>query len=127
MVTDNEAGFALLETLVALAIVAIGLGSLMPIFAKAYQHTNAIELRTQALAIANSVMNENRSYGFARQVESEAERQGWTVNLVIAPANGQTFDQVGGYESVMRVAVHSDDGANSSIVVALQASQWVRP
>ncbi|MDT8410284.1 MAG: type II secretion system minor pseudopilin GspI [Wenzhouxiangellaceae bacterium] len=108
--TGAEAGFTLIEVLVALVIVAVALGALGKAAGRALDTQQQIELRTMALWVADNQLAE---IGLARPIRpgtrTGSSRMGgrdWRWQSRIEPAPG---------EQIWRVDVVVFDGADQPL------------
>ena len=83
----RESGFALLEVLIALVILALGLTTLYQSFATGLQGASVTEQHLAARVLAQSILDEHAGVRFFRPgiVRGRHERYQWTLS--IAPAD----------------------------------------
>lgn len=107
-----SSGFTLIEALVALAILGVVLGSLLPAIARSVQVNTQSEIRTGAVAAAQQELDNLRASsqwpasGTERSVESGATTYDVTINYSAYCQGGDCFD--GAREVTVEVRHHGE-------------------
>lgn len=122
--SDAEAGFSLLETLVAVALTALVLGAAYQVVGAGAGATRRAERALAAISLAESALARVGSETPLRPGRTRAREGDWIVETEIAPYRPESaalWARAGAAPFDVSVAIrHADDAPGAAPVVALE-------
>ena len=85
----HEKGFSLLETIVALAILAFAMSALFENFSGSLKATRTSDRHLNAKVLASSLLNEFEGHTQAKFGSKKGEYEGYKWSVKVAPAKGK--------------------------------------
>jgi prepilin-type N-terminal cleavage/methylation domain-containing protein len=124
VLSDN--GFTLLETIVTIAIAALALSALLPVFSDSYGRTNITDKRRLALELASNLFNETmaeRAWRGESAREGDTDDYDWSIET--SREDNDSQNSSAGYP--IQILITIKDKTETIEIMEFQRIVWVYP